>query len=112
MRKMQYIRLALLSLLFFCVNPMTATELGDSINTYQNQIVSMDVFVQGRNVLTSNNVTVTPTGNLVMTAPERIDITGPFEVQLGGQLKLNGGQQWPIVYDYDSSGNIVARYKD
>lgn len=112
MKRIQYIRLTLLALLFFCANSITATELGDSINTYQNQIVSMDVFVQGRNVLTSNNVTVTPTGNLVMTAPERIDITGPFEVQLGGQLTLNGGQEWPIVYDYDSSGNIIARYKD
>lgn len=112
MKRIQYIRLALLALLLHYVNPMKATELGDSVNTYQNQIVSMNVFVQGRGVLTSNNVTVTPTGNLVMTAPERIDITGPFEVQLGGQLTINGGHQWPIVYNYDSSGNIIARQKD
>lgn len=112
MKRIHYIRLALFALLLQYVNPTTATELSDSIDTYQNQIVSMNAFVQGRGVLTSNNVTVTPTGNLVMTAPERIDITGPFEVQLGGWLTINGGQQWPIVYDYDSSGNIIARQKD
>lgn len=112
MKRIHYIRLALLALLLQYVNPTTATELSDSIDTYQNQIVSMNAFVQGRGVLTSNNVTVTPTGNLVMTAPERIDITGPFEVLLGGQLTLNGGHQWPIVYDYDSSGNTIARQKD
>lgn len=112
MKRIQYIRLSLSVLLFLRVDPMAATELSDSVDTYQNQIVSTEVFVQGRDVLTSNNVTVTPTGDLTMTAPERIEITGPFEVQLGGLLKLNSGQQLPIVYDYDSSGNIVARHKN
>ena len=82
----QYIRLSLSLLLFLCVTPMGATELGDSVDTYQNQIVSTEVFVQGRNVLTSNNVTVTSTGDLTMSAPEQIVITSNFEVQLGGQL--------------------------
>lgn len=112
MKRIQYIRLSLSALLFLYANPMAATELSDSVDTYQNQIVSTEVFVQGRNVLTSNNVTVTPTGDLIITAPGRIEITGPFEVQLGGQLRLDGGQQCPLVYDYDSSGNIIARHKD
>jgi len=112
MKEKQYIRLSLSLLLSLCFTPMGATELGDSVDTYQNQIVSTEVFVQGRNVLTSNNVTVTSTGNLTMSAPEQILITGDFEVQLGGQLSLNGGRQWPIVYNYDSSGNITARNKN
>jgi hypothetical protein len=112
MKRMQYIRLSFSILLFHYANSMVATELNDSVDTYQNQIVSTEVFVQGRNVLTSNNVTVTPTGDLIMTAPDRIEITGPFEVQLGGLLKLDSGQQLPIVYDYDSSGNIIARHKN
>ena len=112
MKRMQYIRLSFSILLFHYANSMVATELNDSVDTYQNQTVSTEVFVQGHNVLTSNNVTVTPTGDLIMTAPGRIKITGPFEVQLGGQLRLDGGQQCPLVYDYDSSGNIIARHKD
>lgn len=105
----QYIRLSLSLLLFLCVTPMGATELGDSVDTYQNQIVSTEVFVQGRNVLTSNNVTVTSTGDLTMSAPEQIVITSNFEVQLGGQLYLYCEQPRPIVYNYDSSGNRISR---
>ncbi|MBP5714933.1 MAG: hypothetical protein J6X07_09580 [Prevotella sp.] len=112
MKRMQYIRLSFSILLFHYANSMVATELNDSVDTYQNQTVSTEVFVQGRDVLTSNNVTVTPTGDLILTAPERIVITGPFEVQLGGQLKLDSGHQCPVVYDYDSSGNTIFRQKN
>lgn len=92
-----------------CSVPANATESGDSIDTYQNQTVSTEVFVQGRDVLTSNNVTVTPTGHLTMTAPNGISINGTFEVQLGGLLELNGGRQHHIRYTYDASGNRVLR---
>ena len=109
MKKKLYIRLSLSLLLSLCFTPMAATEQGDSVDTYQNQIVSTEVFVQGRNVLTSNNVTVTSTGNLTMSAPEQILITGDFEVQLGGQLNLYCEQPRPIVYNYDSSGNLIRR---
>jgi len=109
MKEKQYIRLSLSLLLSLCFTPMAATELGDSVDTYQNQIVSTEVFVQGRNVLTSNNVTVTSTGNLTMSAPEQILITGDFEVQLGGQLNLYCEQPRSIVYNYDSSGNLIRR---
>ena len=112
MENKQIVRLTLSALLLFCAVPMAATELGDSIDTYQNQTVSTEVFVQGRNVLTSSNVTVTPTGHLTMSAPNGIVINSNFSVQLGGRLQLNGGRQWPIVYDYDSSGNTTARRKN
>lgn len=109
MEKRQLIRLTLSALLLLCTIPMTATEQGDSIDTYQNQTVSTEVFVQGRDVLTSSNVTVTPTGHLTMSAPRGVVITSNFEVQLGGQLNLNGGQQWMVHYFYDLSGNRITR---
>ena len=112
MEKESFFRLALSALLLICTNPMTATELGDSIDTYQNQTVSSEVFVQGRDILISDNVTVTSNGHLTMFAPNGIVITSDLNVQLGGQLELNGGHQWPIVYNYDSSGNIISRQKN
>lgn len=100
------------SLLTFLALPCmmaSAAEQGDSIDTYQNQTVSTEVFVQGRDTLTSNNVTVTPTGHLTMTSPDGISITGDFEVKLGGQLNLNGGRQYLIRYTYDDAGNRINR---
>lgn len=87
----------------------SATELGDSTDTYQSHTVSTEVFVQGRDTLTSSDVTVTPGGRLTMTAPNRIVITGSFDVQLGGMLELNGGRQYLIRYTYDAAGNRVNR---
>ena len=104
-------RLLPATLLFLCPCKMAATEVGDSVDTYQNQTVSTYVKVQGRTVLSSSNVTVTPTGKLKMSAPQRIDISGPFTVELGGTLELNGGNQWPVRYIYDSSVNILKREK-
>lgn len=87
----------------------SAAEQGDSIDTYQNQTVTTDVFVQGRTILTSSDATVISTGHLTMTSPDGIIITGNFEVQLGGQLNLNGGRQYLIRYTYDEAGNRINR---
>lgn len=111
---MRNIRIPFVSLLSFCAFfsiPADAQETGDSIDTYQNQTVTTEVFVQGRDVLTSNNVTVNSTGHLIMTAPNGVKITGNFVVQLGGRLELNGGRQHHIRYTYDASGNRIARIR-
>lgn len=109
MRNMRIPFVSILSACAFFSMPAEAQETGDSIDTYQNQTISTEVFVQGRDVLTSNNVTVNPTGHLIMTAPNGVKITGNFVVQLGGRLELNGGRQHHIHYTYDASGNRTTR---
>ena len=105
----QYRRTLMSGLFSFLVLSINATECNDSVDTYQNQTVSSNVVLQGRTTLTMSNVTVTPTGYLKATAPDGITVNGPFEVQLGGRLELNGGRQWPIRQIYDASGNVIKR---
>lgn len=105
-------RLSCVTLLLLGVFHAQANEVGDSIDSYQNHVVSDTVSLQGRTILNIQNVTVTQTGFLKATAPENIVISGPFEVQLGGELELNGGQQWLVKYYYDGIGNIRRRQRD
>ena len=111
--KGQIIRLlSCAALLMCCTLYAKADEVGDSIDSYQNHVVSDTVMLQGRTTLNIQNVTVAQTGFLKATSPDGIEITGPFEVQLGGQLELNGGRQWKIHYTYDASGNRKTRKRD
>lgn len=110
-------RLALLRLAipaFFTLLPQTsqAAEVNDSVDTYNNHTVSTTVSVQGRTQLSSTEVTVTPTGYLKLSAPQGIRVNGPFEVQIGGKLELNGGRQWRIRYMYDAAGNRTKRKRN
>ena len=83
--------------------------MGDSIDTYQNQTVSTEVFVQGHTTLNISNVTVTSSGELTANAPAGIVINSPFEVQLGGTLDLSVGHPYRIRYTYDAAGNRTNR---
>jgi len=109
MEKRYSIRLILSVLVFIYSASSRATELGDSIDTYQNQTVSAEVFVQGHAMLTMSNVTVTPTGELAANAPVGIVINSPFKVQLGGTLVLTVGHPYRISYTYDAAGNRIKR---
>ena len=105
-------KLALTVLFLFCIMPVTASEVGDSIDTFDNQTVTNTVQLQGRDIITVSNVTITPTGCLLITAPNEIVITSDLNVQLGGMMELNCGRQWPVRYYYDTNGNTVARKKE
>ena len=107
-KKHKIIIAALVTIVTPCATA-SATELGDSIDTYQNQTVTNEIHVQGRSVLATGNVTVTSSGSLTMSSPMGIDIVGYIHVQPGGWLQMNGGRQWPVVYVHDSSGNVTAR---
>ncbi len=89
--------------------PVCATEMGDSTDTFQNQTVSTEVFVQGHTTLTIGSVTVTQTGGLTANAPDNIVINAPFEVQNGGTLELTVGHPYRIRYTYDAAGNRTRR---
>lgn len=105
-------RLIMSALVSLCISSSIAQTPVDSVDTYQHQIVSSTVSIQGRHVLTSSDVTVTSTGDLKLSAPDGVEITGPFTVQLGGILQVNGGRQWLIRYTYDNSGNRIRREKN
>ena len=102
-------RWSCITLLLLCMLHAGAEEVGDSIDSYQNHIVNNVVSLQGHTTLNIQNVTVSQTGFLKATAPESIVVTGPFEVQFGGELELNGGRQYFIRFDYDAVGNRIRR---
>ena len=102
-------RLVLSAVFLFSPVILQADEPGDSIDIYQNQTVSNTVVLQGRTILTLANITVSSTGSLTASSPDGIVISGTLNVQLGGELELNGGQQFRIRYTYDASGNRTRR---
>ena len=111
-RELQKRRLtpAVLLLLLPCTS--LATEVNDSVVTYQNQTVSTKVKVHSQGILNVQNDSVTSSGILKLSAESLINITGPFVVQLGGILELNGGREHFIRFTYDAAGNRISRIKD
>jgi hypothetical protein len=97
-----------LAIAFIC----RAEEVPDSVDTFNNQTVATEITVQGRTVLTSQNVTVTNTGQLTLNGPQGIYIPQSFEVNRGGSLTLNGGLQFAVTFTYDASGNRIRREKE
>lgn len=104
-------RMYVLLLLALAATHLRAQEANDSIDTYTNQTVSGLTSIQGRSTLVISNVNVTSTGHLIVSAPDGIEITGPFEVSLGGQLNLYQYLTKIIALDYDASGNVIRRYE-
>ena len=104
--------LSLLMVLSFFPSMISATEMGDSIDTYYNHTVTTTVQLQGRDTIGVRNVTVTSTGHLKMNAPGGIIVSSELYVQTGGTLELHGGHQWPVTYNYDGSGNTIRRRRD
>lgn len=90
---------------------VSAEEIPDSVDTFNNQTVTTETVVQGRTLLSSQNVTVTNTGHLTLNGPQGVVIPQGFEVQLGGMLEINGGLQYALKFIYDASGNRIRREK-
>lgn len=99
-------------LLLLCPCKMAATEVGDSIDTYQNQTVSTSVTVHSQGILSVQSVTVTSSGNLKLSADSLIHVTGPFTVNVGGTLELHGGREHFVRYTYDAAGNRTGRNRE
>lgn len=102
-------RLYVLLLLMLSASSLKAQEGNDSIDIYSNQTVSDSIFIQGRSTLVVNTVSVLSAGHLVVSAPDGIEVNGPFEVSLGGQLDLYREVIKKVVISYDTSGNIINR---
>lgn len=105
-------RLLPVSMLLAFPSIVNAEEAGDSIDTYQNQTVSTKVRVHGDSILRVQDITVAPSGTLLLSAGHSVEINGAFTVETGGVLEIHGGRQNYIRYAYDSSGNRIARTKE
>lgn len=79
------------------------------VNTFENQTVSSTLSVQGCNTLVVQNVTVTPNGDLTLTAPDAVLINGPFEAQLGGVLNIKKKEASTVEFIYNAAGNRILR---
>ncbi len=83
------------------------------VNSYTNQTVSSYVSIAGCNTLAVQSVTVTSTGILSLSAPSEVNINGPFDVLLGGELTVGIETAPPLNpglnYFYDEAGNRILR---
>ena len=105
----QHYRKAFLAMFSLCALTVSAVEPIDSVDVYQQHVVTSKETIQGRTVLTSNHVDVRAHGDLTLSAPGGILITNNFEVREGGMLQLNGGYQYYMVFTYDQRGNQTQR---
>ena len=65
------------------------------VNAFTNQMVSSYIEIIGCDTLLVQDVTVTSTGDLHLSAPGDITINGVFDISLGGQLNVNMIQSPP-----------------
>lgn len=80
------------------------------VGTFESQTISTSTVVTGCSTLTVQNVTVTNTGNLMLSAPQEVAMNGAFEVQLGGVLSVNDALvRYTFSYSYDAAGNRITR---
>lgn len=84
-------------------------SVGSCVNTFENQTVSSKVSVQGCNTLVVQNVTISNTGNLTLSAPDAVLINGSFEVQLGGVLNIRKKEASIVEFIYNAAGNRILR---
>lgn len=105
-----YLKSFLLPVLFMLTSISAKAAIpNDSIDSYTGHTVSDSVFVQGQSTISVNNVDVTSTGHLVVSAPNSIEIGSNFTVVLGGRLDLYREIVHYIVFTYDASGNVIRR---
>jgi len=109
MKKYSFYKIVFAALYGFMPVASHASESNDSVDSYTNHMVSSTVTVQGRGELTVSSVSVTPTGDLTLAAPDNITISGPFTVEEGGQLNAFVQTRPLIWYSYDAAGNRIRR---
>ena len=79
------------------------------VNTFKDQTVSSLQSVEGCDSLIVQNVTVSGTGDLKLSAPEGVPIYGLFEVAQGGVLNINRKESLVFEFTYDAAGNRTLR---
>ena len=79
------------------------------VNAFKDQTVSSLQSVEGCDSLIVQNVTVSSTGDLKLSAPESVTIYGLFEVAQGGVLNINRKESLVFEFTYDAAGNRTLR---
>lgn len=76
----------------------------DTLNAYSGHVVSSEVRVYSPSVLLIDSTKVAASGSLRITAEDTISILSDTEVELGGELMLNGATQNYISFTYSTIG--------
>lgn len=84
----------------------------DTLNSVSGKTVTAPVKVYGSRSVQVDSTTVTKSGNLRVSAEEAILVISGTEVELGGELQLNGALQYLVRFTYDASGNRIRRELD
>jgi len=84
----------------------------DTLSIYSGRIVTAEAKVYGTDSLLMDSTTVTSEGSLIMTAEDGILVLDGTDIELGGELMLNGAAQYMIRFTYDASGNRIRRETD
>lgn len=84
----------------------------DTLNSLSGKTVSMPVRVYGNRSVQMDSTTITKSGDLRVSAEEAILVISGTEVELGGELQLNGALQYLVRFTYDASGNRIRRELD
>ena len=79
------------------------------VNAFKDQTVSSLQSVEGCDSLIVQNVTVSSTGDLKLSALESVTIYGLFEVAQGGVLNINRKESLVFEFTYDAAGNRTLR---
>lgn len=96
-------KILLLSMTLLCACLSKAQAPVDSITNTRSMVVNNQPV---------SHIVVTSTGDLTLSSTTTITICSPFEVMLGGLLNVNASLPAPITFEYDNSGNRIARKLD
>lgn len=91
--------------IFFSISLLPTVSSGqtivvDSIETHKVMIVDS---------VTIRNIGVTHSGSLLVKGLSDINISGVFEVKLGGEFRTEHLDNYPFFFIYDNSGNRIRR---
>lgn len=81
----------------------------DTLDSYAGYSVTGRKSIYSFQRLQTHDIVVENGGDLMLTGEDGVSVTGPFSVKLGGNLQLNGTNQYRLKYHYDASGNRVRR---
>lgn len=76
----------------------------DTLSVYSGHVVSSEVQIYSPSTLLVDSTKVTANGSLRMTAEDTISILSDTEVEIGGELMLNGATQNYISFTYTVTG--------
>lgn len=81
----------------------------DTLNLYTGHIVLSEVNLYASTSLQIDSIKVIQGGDLRATSETSIEIPSGLEVELGGEIQLNGSGQYYISFTYNNAGFRTLR---